>query len=108
MIVDIVEDKKGEDIVLMDLRPDTVIADFFVVATGNSDRQLRALVDYVRDEVKQKTGRIPHATEGTPESGWVLIDYSEVVVHLFTANQREYYDLERLWGAVGSILLSIQ
>ena len=107
-IVDVVEERKAEDIVLLDLRPDTVIADFFVVATGNSDRQLRALADYVREDVKEKLKLIPASVEGNPNSGWVLMDYGDVVVHLFSADQREYYDLEGLWSNVASVLLSIQ
>ena len=103
-----VEDKKAEDIVLLDLRPDTVIADFFVLATGTSDRQLRALMEYVRDDVKQKLGKTPVAVEGKPESGWVLMDYGDVVVHLFAAEQRDYYNIEGLWSNVANVLLSIQ
>ena len=108
LIVDIVEDRKAENIVLLDLRPDTVIADFFVVATGNSDRQIRALSGYVRDEVKEKFNKLPLHIEGKPESGWVLMDYGTVVVHLFSEDQREYYDIEGLWSKVASVLLSIQ
>ena len=103
-----VEDRKAEDIVLLDLRPDTVIADFFVIATGTSDRQLRALTDYVREDVKEKLSLLPYAIEGKPESGWVLLDYGTVVVHLFSEDQREYYDIEGLWSKVASVLLSIQ
>lgn len=108
LIVDVVEDRKAENIVLLDLRPDTVIADFFVVATGNSDRQIRALAGYVRDDVKEKFKKLPLHVEGKPESGWVLMDYGTVVVHLFSEDQREYYDIEGLWSKVASVLLSIQ
>jgi ribosome-associated protein len=107
-IVDVAEDRKAEDIVLLDLRPNTVIADFFVIATGTSDRQLRALMDYIREDVKEKLSILPHAIEGKPESGWVLLDYSTVVVHLFSQDQREYYDIEGLWSPVANVLLSIQ
>lgn len=107
-VVDIVEDRKAEDIVLLDLRPDTVIADFFVIANGTSERQLRALADYVREDVKENTREIPFSMEGTPESGWILMDYGSVVVHLFSGDQREYYDIEGLWSQVANVLLSIQ
>lgn len=103
-----IEERKAEDIVLLDLRPDTVIADFFVVATGNSDRQIKALTEYVREDVKEKIQRIPASVEGNANSGWVLMDYGDVVVHVFSAEQREYYDLEGLWSNVASVLLSIQ
>lgn len=107
-IVDVLEDNKGQDIVLLDLRPDTVIADFFVLCTGTSDRQLRALTDYVRDQIREDHKIKPYAVEGKPESGWVLMDYGTVVVHLFTADKREFYDLEEMWSEVAHVLLSIQ
>ncbi|MFW5692055.1 MAG: ribosome silencing factor [Chloroflexota bacterium] len=107
-IVEIVEDNKANNIVLMDLRPDVVMADFFVICNGNSDRQLKALVDYVRVGVKEQFDMLPYSTEGTAESGWVLIDYGYVVVHLFLEEKRQYYDLESLWSAESNVLLSIQ
>ncbi|MGJ3239295.1 MAG: ribosome silencing factor [Anaerolineae bacterium] len=107
-VVDVVEDRKAEDIVLLDLRPDTVLADFFVIANGNSERQLRALMDYVREDVKKNLDQLPYSLAGTPESGWIVLDYGDVVVHLFSENQRDYYNLEALWSASGNVLLSIQ
>ena len=92
----------------MDLRPDIVMADFFVIFNGTSDRQLKALIDYVRVGVKEQFDLLPFATEGTPESGWVLMDYSNVVVHIFLEDKRNYYDLEELWSADSTVLLSIQ
>jgi ribosome-associated protein len=107
-VVDIIEERKGEHIVLLDLRPDAIIADFFILATGTSDRQLRALGDYVREGVKEKYGKVPLSQEGTPESGWLLLDYGAVVIHLFTPEKREYYDLHGLWSKNANVLLSIQ
>jgi ribosome-associated protein len=105
--VDVLEDKKAESIVLLDLRPDTTIADFFVVANGTSDRQLGALMDYIRQEVKDKYGVLPFSVEGVSDSGWVLLDFSDVVVHLFLENTRSFYDLEGLWDQA-SVMVSIQ
>ncbi len=96
-IVDLISDKKGEKIVLSDLRTVTVIADFFVIGEAPSDRQINALVEHVRDEVKKQFGLLPVRIEGRGEDGWVLMDYSSVVVHLFDPDVRAYYDLEGLW-----------
>jgi ribosome-associated protein len=104
----VVEDKKAEDIILLDLRPDTIMADFLVICNGNSDRQLKALTDYVREGVKEQYNKLPFSTEGTSESGWILMDYGDVIVHLFMEEKRLYYDLEGLWSAEASVLLSIQ
>jgi len=79
-----------------------------VIANGSSERQLRALLNYVRQDVKDDLEKIPYSVDGTPESGWVLLDYSDVVVHLFDDDIREYYDLEGLWRERGNVLLSIQ
>lgn len=107
-IVDQVEDLKAEDIVLMDLRPDAVIADFFVLCNGNSDRQIKALVERVRENVKAAYQKTPYAVEGKAESGWMVMDYGDVVLHIFSEEQRDYYDLQSLWGEQASILLTIQ
>ena len=79
-----------------------------MVLSGNSDRQLKALIDYVRTGVKEKFEKLPYSTQGTPESGWVLLDYSDVVVHMFLEETRQFYDLEGLWSAEANVLLSIQ
>jgi len=107
-IVDVVEDKKAQDIVLLDLRPDVVIADFFVICNGTGDRQLKALTDHVREKVKEKYGQLPFSTEGTPDSGWMLMDYGSVVLHVFVEERRTYYNLEGLWRAEGKVVLTIQ
>jgi ribosome-associated protein len=107
-IVDTAEDKKAQDIVLLDLRPQAVIADFFVLTNGNSDRQLKALAENIRESVKERFSLLPYSTEGTPESGWMLLDYGEVIVHLFVEERRTYYDLEGLWRGESKVVLSIQ
>lgn len=107
-IVGVIEDNKGEEITLLDLRPDAVLADFMILANGNSDRQLRALQEYVRQDVKDTHEKTPYSVDGTPASGWVLMDYGDVVVHLFMAEEREFYDIEGLWRERSQVLLSIQ
>jgi len=91
----------------MDLRPDAIIADFFVICNGNSDRQLKALVENLRQSVKEEFNKLPFSVEGSAESGWVLMDYGDVVAHLFMEDKRQYYNLEGLWREA-NILLSIQ
>ena len=100
------EEKKGEDIVLMDIHELADFADYFVICSGTSDRMLRALADSVVEQVEKTTqqrGRL----EGEPQDGWLLIDFGDVVVHLFAPDRRSYYRLEELWGR-GKIILHLQ
>lgn len=105
--VDLISDVKGENIVLMDLREVTPVTDYFVICSGTSDRQLRAIVNKLTEEIKKETHKNPMRVEGQPESGWVLIDYGDVVIHAFSPEQRNYYSLESLWGQ-GKTLLRMQ
>ncbi len=107
-IVDIVEDRKAEDILLLDLRPDQLIADFFIICSGDNERHLRALIETVRLDIKDKHNKLPHANEGRAESGWVVMDYGDVVAHFFAPEKRKYYALEDLWDAAGRVMLRIQ
>ena len=96
-IVDTIADQKGENILLLDIQELSILADYFVIASTTSDRQAKAILDDVRTKVKQAfDARLLHV-EGEPATGWVLIDYGDVVVHLFSQEVREYYDLEGLW-----------
>lgn len=106
-IAELLEDKKAENILVLDLRPDRVIADFFVIATGTSDRNLRALAEHVRVELKDKHNTQAASAEGVAESGWVLLDYGVVIVHIFLEERRQYYDLEGLWRPDSKVVLSI-
>ena len=107
-IVDLIEDRKGEDILLLDLRPDNIIADFFIICTGDNDRHLRALTETVRQDVKASFEMIPFTNEGSAENGWVVMDYGDVVVHFFSGEKRAYYALEELWDAASRVMLRIQ
>lgn len=95
-IVDIIADRQGSDIVLMDLRAVSLLADYFVLASADSRRQLRAIMDTVQ-ETLHKSQTNPLRVEGTPESGWIIMDYGGVVVHLFDPEARAFYRLEQLW-----------
>ena len=98
-MVELVEDKQAADIVLLDIRPISIVADYFVICSGNSERQLNALTRDITDTLKREAQVSPLHSEGDPSSGWVLLDYSDVVVHVFAPREREYYRLEELWGA---------
>lgn len=100
-VVELVEDKQAQDIVLLDIRPVSIVADYFVICSGNSERQLNALTRDITETLKREAQVTPLHSEGEPGSGWVLLDYSDVVVHVFAPGEREYYQLEELWnGAV--------
>ncbi len=90
------EDVKGTDILAIDVRDKTSIADYMLIATGTSNRQLNALVDSVRDKCKA-AGVKSLSEEGKGDSDWVLLDLGDVIVHVMTAAARQFYDLERLW-----------
>ena len=102
-IVELAEDKKAADIVLLDLTGLTTVADYFVIASGGSERQLDAIADGIvsgmRDEKVHAFGR-----EGTAASHWVLVDFGTVIVHVFTPPERDYYQLERHWAEAKTIL----
>ncbi len=101
--MDAIAGKMGADILLLDLTAITLIADYFVIATGDSERQLKAMADEVLQQL-EKNNAAPLAIEGKPESGWVLIDCGSVVVHLFSEEQRSRYQLEDLWRNAHTIV----
>ncbi len=96
LIMDMISDKKGADILLLDTRPVSFISDYFVIATSDNERQMKAISDDIQKQLK-KQSVLPLGVEGTPESGWMLMDYNGVIVHLFSAAMRDFYRLERLW-----------
>jgi ribosome-associated protein len=89
--------KQASDIVILDVRELIVITDYFVIASGSSDRQVRTLVEEIEKGVRERLDVKPVRREGEDGWEWVLLDYVDVVVHVFSEEQREYYDLERLW-----------
>lgn len=107
IIVDVISDLKGEDIVLMDLRDVTIISDFFVICTADNERQLKAIVDKITETLKNEHKIKAWRVEGKASGGWILIDYADVVVHVFSEEQRDYYDLEGLWSEA-KVLLHMQ
>jgi ribosome-associated protein len=94
--VDVLVDKKAEDVVLLDIQGLSPIADYFVICSGASERQIAAIAEAVETTLKP-LGRLPLHVEGNHTSGWVLMDYSDVIIHVFGPQERAYYQLERLW-----------
>lgn len=92
------EDNRGQDCIVLDMREQTPAFDYFVIATGTSNRQLRAMSDAIDDVLQKQYGRRRLSREGYEDSHWILLDYGSVVIHLFAANQRDFYRLEELWG----------
>lgn len=89
-------DKKGEDIRIIDITGVSVLADFFIIANGNSDSQVNALVDNVEEEL-HKAGYTLRQREGRSSGNWVLLDFGDIIVHVFDKENRLFYDLERIW-----------
>ena len=94
------DDKKAQEIVELDLREVVDYTDFFVICSGGSDRQVKAIHDAIHAGCKAEHGLLPARVEGLARAQWVLMDYLDVVVHVFMPDVREYYSLERLWGEV--------
>ena len=96
-------DKQAEDIVMLDIRQLTGFADYFVIMTAESRRQLEALRDDIVKALKE-SGVSPHRSEGAPQAGWILLDYSDVVIHMFGTEERAYYRLEQLWSGAAQVV----
>jgi len=91
-------DKKATDVVVLDLRKASGFTDFFVISTGANPRQINAIADAVEETLRTEFGERPHLTEGIEKSQWILLDYFNFVVHVFSRECRAFYELERLWG----------
>lgn len=99
LIIKGIEDVKGNDINILDLREiENTVCDYFIIASGNSNTQVDAIVGSVKKIVSQELGDKPWNIEGQGNSEWVLMDYVNIVVHVFQPKTREYYDIESLWG----------
>jgi ribosome-associated protein len=98
-IIKAIQDKKGENIISLDLRkiPEAV-ADFFIICQANSNTQLKAIADFVEEEVKDKAGEKAYKHEGRQAQQWILIDYVDVVVHIMLPEPRKFYQLEEMWS----------
>jgi ribosome-associated protein len=106
-IAAIASDKKAIDIVALDLREIAGYTDFFLICSGGTDRQTKAIHDAIHEELKKVHGVLPRRVEGLSQARWVLMDYLDCVVHIFTPDMRDYYRLEQLWGDVPRLELDL-
>jgi ribosome-associated protein len=97
------QEKLAKDIVILDMRPVCTYTDFFVVCTGQNPRQTKAIFDEVYARMKNEDGTLPRSVEGAREATWIVGDYLDLVLHVFTPDARAYYRLEELWGDVPSV-----
>lgn len=104
-IVKVLDEKKAIDIVAIKTEEVTVVSDFFVIASGTSNTHVKSLADDVEYEIKKRTDTDPEHIEGRA-TGWILLDYGTVLVHIFDKESREYYNLERLWSDADNLDLS--
>jgi ribosome-associated protein len=103
-LVETILDKKGHDILLLDLREQAIFADYFLMCNAENERQLRALAAGIAEDAKKEAGVYARGSEGEPEGGWVLVDFGDVIVHIFSPEQRDYYRLEELWHDAYTVL----
>jgi ribosome-associated protein len=97
------ESKKATDITVLDLTGITSFADYFIICTGANQRQIQAISDEVNLQMKQQAGELPVSVEGYSQAEWVLADYGDLLVHIFSPKSREYYSLERLWRSAKTV-----
>src|SRR6188474_3319898 len=97
------EDNRGQNVLVLDMREQTTAFDYFVIATGTSNRQLRAMSDAIDDVLQKQHGRRRLSLEGYEASHWILLDYGSVVIHMFDAATRDFYRLEDLWGGASKV-----
>jgi ribosome-associated protein len=105
-IAALAQEKLAEDVVILDMRPVCTFTDFFVICTGRNARQTAAIWDEVHGRMKREQDLVPRSAAGVQEGTWILADYLDVVLHVFTQDARDYYKLEQLWGDVPAVELN--
>ncbi|HEY7030909.1 MAG TPA: ribosome silencing factor [Thermomicrobiales bacterium] len=103
-IAEIIAESPAADTVVLDIHELSSFADYFVICSGENERQLRAIAETITTKLAEDGVR-PHRVEGTPASGWVVMDYGDAIVHVFDADQRDYYRLEALWAEAPTLLV---
>jgi len=102
-VVTTASDKLASNVVLLDVRGENRIADYFVICSADTSRQIRAIGEEIEHTLKAE-GILPHHREGTVDSGWLLLDYNDVLVHIFSASLREFYELDNLWEEASTLV----
>ena len=97
LAIDALEDKKAEDIKIIDISDVSVLADYFIIASGNNRNQVQAMVDSVQEDLYKKAGLEAKQVEGYQTGSWILLDYADIIVHVFDEENRLFYNLERIW-----------
>lgn len=105
LIKDKLEEKKAEDISIIDIRDVSVMADYFVIATGNNPNQVHAMTDFIQEEMSKKHVELKHV-EGYNSANWILLDYNDIIIHIFDKDSRSFYDLDHMWKG-GKVVTSI-
>lgn len=100
---ELAEDKKAENVVVLDLRDLSSVTDYFVIASGTSEPHLRAIVDEISERIREEYALKPSARDGSWQTNWVVLDYFDVIVHVMRPEVREHYGLEQLWGDAGRL-----
>ena len=95
---ELADNKKAEEIVVLDVRKLSSVTDYFVICSGTSEPHLRAITDEIRDRLRENHDLRPRAVDGTLHTAWVVLDYFDVIVHVMRTDVRQHYDLEHLWG----------
>lgn len=103
LIVDTVAEKKAANILMLDVTELTTLANYFVICEGNSNRQINAINDSILEDLREAKVK-PYHKEGTADSGWILLDYGNVLVHIFSPEKRAYYNLEKLWEEAPTVM----
>jgi len=103
-VVDLIEDKKGSKITVLNLQGISIISDYFIIATGNSTIQTKAITNHLTEKLPE-LGITILRIEGLPEANWVLLDCGDLVIHIMTPETRDFYSLERLWGDAEEVIL---
>ncbi|HXR66586.1 MAG TPA: ribosome silencing factor [Ktedonobacteraceae bacterium] len=101
--VDAASDKKASDVLLLDIREVTTFADYFVICSGSNRRQIQAIAEAIDEQLSSQGANLLHR-EGVAETGWILLDFGDIIIHILGPKEREYYDLERLWSDAKTVV----